>query len=424
MRCDSAARAAVSVSKRMDAESLTPRDPPSCSSTRSPCSGGSRPSPAPAPASTRGEIVLLRARTAPARPAAALCAGLLPVVRGTRPRARVTTCATHGARCAAGSACSGHANGLYRDLTVAENVRFWGATVGASDDEVAAAMERLGLDGRLRDVPVGKLSAGQRPAHRARLPRRPPRRAVAARRAPRRPRRRRAATSSTPCCARPSALGRDGDRRQPRARAGRRARRPAWSTVVGRPGRTEPAVAAMNALADRPAGGRQGPAHRAPQPGRHQPGAAVRRDRDADVRLRPRPTDERARAGRPRACLAGDAVQPARARPAGVRRRDRRRRARRAAGGGRRPGRRSSSARRWRSAAQLAVLEVLLGWSPPCCCTSRHPRRRARVAGRDTRPRDRLAWRASVRSTAASPPGSRSRDVAPAARCSRWWRRS
>ena len=46
-------------------------------------------------------------------------------------------------------------------MTVTENVLFWGATVDASDEEVKAAMKRLGLDGRLRDVLVGKLSAGQ-----------------------------------------------------------------------------------------------------------------------------------------------------------------------------------------------------------------------------------------------------------------------
>jgi ABC-type transport system involved in cytochrome c biogenesis ATPase subunit len=44
---------------------------------------------------------------------------------------------------------------------VTENIRFWGATIDASDEEVAAAMKRLGVDGRLSDVLVGKLSAGQ-----------------------------------------------------------------------------------------------------------------------------------------------------------------------------------------------------------------------------------------------------------------------
>ena len=56
----------------------------------------------------------------------------------------------------------GHRNGLYTDLTVAENVAFWGSTVGATDDEVAGSMRRMGIDGRLADVTVRKLSAGQK----------------------------------------------------------------------------------------------------------------------------------------------------------------------------------------------------------------------------------------------------------------------
>ena len=56
----------------------------------------------------------------------------------------------------------GHANGLYTDLTVDENVTFWGATVGASAEEIADALDRMGLRHRHGDVPVRKLSAGQR----------------------------------------------------------------------------------------------------------------------------------------------------------------------------------------------------------------------------------------------------------------------
>ncbi len=56
----------------------------------------------------------------------------------------------------------GHRNGLYGDLSVAENVSFWGATVGATAEEIEASMVRLGLDGRLRSVPVSRLSAGQK----------------------------------------------------------------------------------------------------------------------------------------------------------------------------------------------------------------------------------------------------------------------
>jgi ABC-type transport system involved in cytochrome c biogenesis ATPase subunit len=56
----------------------------------------------------------------------------------------------------------GHSNGLYADLTVTENVEFWGGTVAASTDEVAASLDRMGLAGRLSSLPVRKLSAGQR----------------------------------------------------------------------------------------------------------------------------------------------------------------------------------------------------------------------------------------------------------------------
>ncbi|MCB0960424.1 MAG: ATP-binding cassette domain-containing protein, partial [Acidimicrobiales bacterium] len=55
-----------------------------------------------------------------------------------------------------------HATGLYDDLTVAENVRFWTRAGGAEEADARAAMGRLGLDGRLASVPVARLSAGQR----------------------------------------------------------------------------------------------------------------------------------------------------------------------------------------------------------------------------------------------------------------------
>jgi ABC-type transport system involved in cytochrome c biogenesis ATPase subunit len=55
----------------------------------------------------------------------------------------------------------GHRNGLYLDLTVSENVAFWGSTVGATSTERDSALARLGLAGRLAGVPVRRLSAGQ-----------------------------------------------------------------------------------------------------------------------------------------------------------------------------------------------------------------------------------------------------------------------
>ena len=55
-----------------------------------------------------------------------------------------------------------HGSGLYDELTVADNVRFWTRAARANIDDAEAAMVRLGLDGRLRDVAVGRLSTGQR----------------------------------------------------------------------------------------------------------------------------------------------------------------------------------------------------------------------------------------------------------------------
>ncbi|MFZ8900544.1 MAG: heme ABC exporter ATP-binding protein CcmA [Ilumatobacteraceae bacterium] len=110
----------------------------------------------------RGEIVLLRGPNGAGKTTLLrLCAGLLPVERGM---ARVLeldlTIDRDSVRRRVG--LIGHTNGSYPDLTVTENVRFWGRTIGATDDEVASAMARMKIDGRLADVPVSRLSAGQR----------------------------------------------------------------------------------------------------------------------------------------------------------------------------------------------------------------------------------------------------------------------
>lgn len=56
----------------------------------------------------------------------------------------------------------GPGSGLYDDLSVAENVRFFGRACGAGPHEIDAALDLLGLTGRLVDTPVGRLSTGQR----------------------------------------------------------------------------------------------------------------------------------------------------------------------------------------------------------------------------------------------------------------------
>jgi heme ABC exporter ATP-binding subunit CcmA len=110
----------------------------------------------------QGEIVLLRGPNGAGKTSLLrLCAGLLPVERGA---AMVLGCDLAADRTAVRNRVGllGHANGLYADLTVRDNVGFWGATVGASPDEVAASLARMGLDGRLATVRVARLSAGQR----------------------------------------------------------------------------------------------------------------------------------------------------------------------------------------------------------------------------------------------------------------------
>jgi heme ABC exporter ATP-binding subunit CcmA len=89
------------------------------------------------------------------------CAGLVPLARGTgRVLGHDLQLDREEIRRHVG--LLGHHNGLYVDLTVGDNVRFWGSTVGASDEEINAAMGRLGVAGRLADVQVKKLSAGQK----------------------------------------------------------------------------------------------------------------------------------------------------------------------------------------------------------------------------------------------------------------------
>jgi heme ABC exporter ATP-binding subunit CcmA len=110
----------------------------------------------------RGEIVLLRgANGAGKTTLLRLCAGLLPLTRGDAVVLGVPL-ATERRAVRPKVGLLGHANGLYDDLTVTENVRFWAGSAGATDGEIDAALGRLGLVGPLADLPVARLSAGQR----------------------------------------------------------------------------------------------------------------------------------------------------------------------------------------------------------------------------------------------------------------------
>jgi heme ABC exporter ATP-binding subunit CcmA len=112
----------------------------------------------------RGEVVLLRGANGAGKTSLLrTCAGLVPVVAGS------ATVLGHDLTDAADRRAVrrrvgllGHATGLYDDLTVSDNVRFWARAAGARNVDADAAMGRLGLTGRLAGVAVGRLSAGQR----------------------------------------------------------------------------------------------------------------------------------------------------------------------------------------------------------------------------------------------------------------------
>ena len=92
-----------------------------------------------------------------------LCAGLLPLHRG---QGRVLDLdlsrRTDRRALRRQVGLLAHATFLYDDLTVGENLSFWAGANRVEPELVEAVMARLGLDGRLRDVRVSGLSAGQR----------------------------------------------------------------------------------------------------------------------------------------------------------------------------------------------------------------------------------------------------------------------
>ncbi|HEY7071005.1 MAG TPA: heme ABC exporter ATP-binding protein CcmA [Acidimicrobiales bacterium] len=110
----------------------------------------------------RGEIVLLRGPNGAGKTTLLrVLAGLIPPVRGeARVLGHDLPAEARAVRRRVG--LLGHGAALFEELTAGDNVGFWGRACRAGRDDIEAALGLVGLDGRLRDVPVSRLSAGQR----------------------------------------------------------------------------------------------------------------------------------------------------------------------------------------------------------------------------------------------------------------------
>ncbi len=92
-----------------------------------------------------------------------LCAGLVPLRRGQGTVLGCDLSTRQGRRSVRRSiGLLGHETALYDDLSVVDNISFWSGAHRADPVDVAAAMGHMGLSGRLANVPVSGLSAGQR----------------------------------------------------------------------------------------------------------------------------------------------------------------------------------------------------------------------------------------------------------------------
>jgi heme ABC exporter ATP-binding subunit CcmA len=109
-----------------------------------------------------GEVVLLQGANGAGKTSLLrVCAGLLPVAAGE------AVVLGHDLRRDRRSVrrrigLLGHASFLYDDLTVEDNVTFAVRAAGRPTSLVEPTLARLGLDGRLRNVHVVRLSTGQR----------------------------------------------------------------------------------------------------------------------------------------------------------------------------------------------------------------------------------------------------------------------
>ena len=111
---------------------------------------------------SRGEIVLLQGPNGAGKTSILrVCAGLLPIERGSG-RVLGIDLVTQRDEVRSRVGLLGHSNGLYLDLTVEQNIRFWASMVNATEEEIVRAMSLMRIDGRLSSVKAARLSAGQR----------------------------------------------------------------------------------------------------------------------------------------------------------------------------------------------------------------------------------------------------------------------
>ncbi len=110
----------------------------------------------------QGEVVLIKGPNGAGKSTLLrLCAGLLPMRSGTGTVLNFDLC-TQRMELRANIGLLGHRTGLYPDLTVRENLKFWASAYGANNTEVDKAMAFSGLNDRLGSVQVQSLSEGQR----------------------------------------------------------------------------------------------------------------------------------------------------------------------------------------------------------------------------------------------------------------------
>lgn len=90
-----------------------------------------------------------------------LCAGLLRLASG---QGDVLGCDLDADRAAVRRRVGllGHDTALYRELSATENLHVWARAARVDGADIVGALDRLGLPSRRRDVPVSRLSAGQR----------------------------------------------------------------------------------------------------------------------------------------------------------------------------------------------------------------------------------------------------------------------